>query len=117
MRLLTVFACVCALAAAGCASGGVQPRKGMSLQEVRGLCITHQPGGADNYGPSCGGAAHHDICDTYMDPLPGMTSRAECMEHCEQAWKTLVHRYTGKDCGPQVPRGKELCRQYCLTLP
>lgn len=115
MRLFTICACLCALALAGCS--GMQPRAGMSIKEVRSLCITYTPGNDQGYESSCGGAAHHDICDTYADPLPGMTDRATCLAHCEDAWKTLHHRYAGRDCSAQVPRGKELCRQYCLGLP
>ena len=116
MRLLTIFVCLFALTAAGCAGSGMQPRKGLSLQEARGLCITYLPGN-DTFESTCGGSAHHDICDSYMDPLPDMTDRAACLTHCQDTWETLLHRYTGFDCSAQIPRGKELCRQYCLGLP
>ena len=117
MRLLIVVTCLLALAAAGCAGSGIEPRKGMNLQEVKSLCITYTPGNDQGVDRACGGAAHQDICDTYTQPLPGFTSRAECLDHCEESWKTLTHRYTGLECSPQIPRGKELCRQYCYGLP
>ena len=115
MKPLTAFVCLCALALTACASGNVGPRKGISLQEARSLCITYT--GSDSPTASCGGAAHQDICDTYMDPLPDMQTQQQCLDHCQQAWETLYHRYTGIDCGPQVPQGKEYCRQYCMSLP
>jgi len=117
MRVLTVFACLCALAAAGCAGGGLQPRSGISLFEARSLCNTFLTGSMEEGGPTCGGAAHHDVCDTYMDPLPDMTDRARCLAHCQEAWETLIHRYAGKECAPQIARGKDFCRQYCMGLP
>ena len=92
----------------------------LSLESMRGQCMTLDQGGTEDnmHSPSCESGSRRDICGVYAGVVSSTNGdQAACVAACRAARTQLIRTYVLEGCSDVVGRGENLCERACRSQP